>query len=129
MLVYDAVVSHVYRLFIAALWHGGSDIQGVPGSHTGSECSYSWSCRLDCAARWGCRVFAGTGNHQGWQWRLEQDLQSRDKFVVLVARDLCNPFHRFRGEHLWFDDRWAWAMEHSLRRLILSQHVSNTGWR
>ena len=107
MLVHNAVVSHVYWLFIAALLDGGSGIQGVPGSHTDSECLCSWSCRLDWAGRWGDREFASTGKHQGLQWHLEQDLPSRDKFVVLVARDLCNPFHRFRGGHSWSDDRWA----------------------
>lgn len=64
MMVCERVVSRDCWSFTAALLHGGSGIQRIPGSHEDSECSCSKSCRLGCAARQGDRVFADKGSHQ-----------------------------------------------------------------
>lgn len=94
-MVCERVVSRDCWSFTAALLHGGSGIQGMPGSHEDNECSCSKSCRLGCAARQGDRVFADTGSHQWLQWHMLQGSPSLGRPVASAALDPSN-LHRSR---------------------------------
>jgi hypothetical protein len=95
-MVWESVVSHGCRVLIAALLYGGSGIQGIPGSHEDSECLYSKSCRLGCAAQWEDRVFADMGSHQWLRRGMSPDSPSHDELVSSLTQTPSNLLHRFR---------------------------------